>query len=1117
MDRSLRSMGPLIEVLTGIAGSGKTARLLGRYRETLTDAQAAGDAGTTLWLTPTARSRNGILEALCDGSLSVVFSPNVFTFHDFAERVLVSSTQRVAPLSPTMQRMILRRIVDRLLDQKELRYYAGIAGTAGFLDLVASFIAELKRSETWPEDFLKACCAPGSLPRQRDRELAEIYRRYQNALLDHGVYDSEGRFWSACQSLKNGEWGAFERLDLVVLDGFSDFTHTQLEILRLLAGRAQQFVVSLPLEEPTTRGDLFAKSKSVLEQLRRIGQVSLVPLSGSTASVPSKESANRILPPAVEHVSRHLFANARSISRAESADGLEIVAAAGQQGEVNWLAARVKTLLIEGARPEQIVIAFRDLADYRDLIVDTFESAGIPASCASGIPLDRVPVCRALIQVLQLEAEDWPFRRLLGVLDSSFFQPDWNELGGAAIRSVAEVLRRFKLGEGRERILEWLREACREAEAPAAPADADRLPPFVLNRARRLLERLSRVTEKLRQPHDLEHWAQCVGSLITDLGFAKEPPGIEGLPTNLATSATDDCDRVERLLFDAAKSEKILGEEPVRRTLPQFLLEFSDLLKHADARMAASESGRVRVLSTEHVRNLDVPYLFVAGLTERSFPRRQNDDCLFSEFERRALNDRGLRLAHRAERAQEEMLMFYSVVTRARKRLTLSYPAVSANGEPLSCSPYLTALQELFTTEALPVHLEEQLDPIPTPERVLSNSDARVRGLFETLDRKPGLLRSVAEIPGNLSTVQAILSAADMHAARFHSPGFTNFEGVLENPENLAWVAERYSPAREFSATQLEAYAACPFQYFVSNLLGVEPLPVVELETEYGRRGTLVHDILAELHRTLAGETDAARVESDVITARFHELLEDRLGRYPAGSEVDRSLLEIEARLLREWGTAYGEQHTSFFEDQPEGCDRPPVPSLFEMAFGKGRRGAGEDLERAALIVGDGERSVRISGRIDRIDVGKSAGKTVFSVIDYKTGKTRSDKFDEIASGRALQLALYTLAVIRLDLAGPGARPLLMGYWHIRDQGFTSGLRSKKKGNGHSALEEAVWETLMKTLDELIPKLAAAMRAGQFPVYNSDAACTGRCPFHTVCRVSQIRALPEALAKIWSP
>ncbi len=53
----------------------------------------------------------------------------------------------------------------------------------------------------------------------------------------------------------------------------------------------------------------------------------------------------------------------------------------------------------------------------------------------------------------------------------------------------------------------------------------------------------------------------------------------------------------------------------------------------------------MRVLSAESVRGLRVPYLFLAGLGERSFPSPQREDRLYSEAEYQRLIDAGLPLA----------------------------------------------------------------------------------------------------------------------------------------------------------------------------------------------------------------------------------------------------------------------------------------------------------------------------------------------------------------------------------------------------------------------------------------------------------------------------------------
>ena len=216
--------------------------------------------------------------------------------------------------------------------QTALPHYQGIAHTAGFLDLVAAFISELKRSETWPELFSEACLKRGERP--RDRDLARIYSEYQTTLLGRGVYDSEGRFWSACRALKAGHWGPFAGLSLVVVDGFTDFTPMQHEILSLLADHAGSLRLSLPLEQPLLR-PICSRSPTVIAGLPRGSQVTM-------KSVEPSAHDSSVVPRAIRQIAQSLFSNRGYVERAATAEGLEMIAAAGPQGEVKSLAARVK-------------------------------------------------------------------------------------------------------------------------------------------------------------------------------------------------------------------------------------------------------------------------------------------------------------------------------------------------------------------------------------------------------------------------------------------------------------------------------------------------------------------------------------------------------------------------------------------------------------------------------------------------------------------------------------------------------------------------------------------------------------------------------------------------------
>jgi RecB family exonuclease len=369
----------------------------------------------------------------------------------------------------------------------------------------------------------------------------------------------------------------------------------------------------------------------------------------------------------------------------------------------------------------------------------------------------------------------------------------------------------------------------------------------------------------------------------------------------------------------------------------------------------------------------------------------------------------------------------------------------------------------------------------------------------------------MAESPEHQSTALNVLAAFDMAASRFKTRGFTPYEGVLQSPVNLERIRARFNADSQFSATQLESFAGCPFRFFVSEILRLEPLESHRSETDYLARGSVLHAVLAELHRKLSDDADPAFSGGrGSITARFRQLVNRELGRSSAETELKKALLRIEERLLNEWGDAYQGQHDAYLKLFGREWETAPTPAGLEVAFGDAPAETGEfgGQSFGSLVLGAGDNRVRIRGRIDRIDVGRAGDRPVFNIIDYKSGSPPKFNLDDVRTGAALQLALYTLAVYRLGIAAPGAVPFQMGYWSLRETGFVAGLKGKAR-----PIDAAVLSSLETILDGLVPKLVESMRAGQFPVDSRDAHCTGRCVYSTVCRVNEVRPLADKLNK----
>ena len=1104
-----------IELITGPAGSGKTARCLAAYRDALRQSLGTGRPAAVLWIAPTELSRRAVLAALCDDSLPVAFAPNVETFASLSKRVLESSPVR--GLDPAVKRRVLRKLIDERHRAGRLGGFAAIARTSGFLDLVDAFISELKRAEIWPDEFAAVCRKIGD--REKDRVLGELYDRYQQRLLETNLYDDEGKFWSARDVLSRDGLGPFAGRELIVVDGFTDFTRTQREMLALLAAGCESLQITLPLETPLSRSDLFAKSRDALERLHEslkpVGEVSVMAMDGETAAGPvgrvsnpsvcSRNSGGRVGNPsygfpAMRHVGRELFRNPREVSRSADAGGIRVLAVTGANAEVDVVAHRVKELLLAGTEPGDVIVAVRSLDAAADLWRARCAAAGIPFWCSAGTPLLREPIVRSLLEVLRLELEDWPFERLKAVLLSNYFRPAWklNDLASRVSR-LLQFLRNRKLHKHRWIIAKHTKEE-------------------------EIIRRLDAALVALRSDADFAGWVDRLTALCGELGIStfsrdvgqpfQADRGSDAIQSSSGQPGKADLrerdrsawNRLKSVLYDAVTAANIAGADDGKMSLAEFADAAVELLQSQELPASSERQGRVWIVEADQVRNLDVPHLFLAGLTEQSFPRNRGDDCLYLERERREFHRHGLDLRHRTSQSQDEMLLFYGIVTRARRSLTLSYPEVSSNGQPLFCSPYLTSLLQLFEPEALRVESVGRLDPVPPREQVLTPADWRAVGVDELLSGRPGLFRAFAD--ANAPAARSILAGVDANAARFATVGWTEYDGELRRAACRKSLKDRYSNDHQFSASQFESYAYCRFRFLLEHVLHVEPLESPAVATDYMGRGNLVHDALADLHGELL-ESAGAESSAD-LAAQFREKVEARIKGQFSDTDLAAALTEIERRLVTGWADAYAAQAAAYQTEIAEDWDQPPRPTHLELPFGNPPGTDNAAAEFGYATFGSQKNATRIRGRIDRIDVGTADGRTVFNVIDYKTGKPPRFSLEDVQSGTALQLALYTLAVMRLGIAGPDAKPFQMGYWAIRETGFIPGMKSRGKT---AALEDSVLAELQATLDDLIPRLAAGMRSGHFPVDSEDPHCTDRCPYRTVCRITQLRPIRERLQK----
>jgi hypothetical protein len=297
-------------------------------------------------------------------------------------------------------------------------------------------------------------------------------------------------------------------------------------------------------------------------------------------------------------------------------------------------------------------------------------------------------------------------------------------------------------------------------------------------------------------------------------------------------------------------------------------------------------------------------------------------------------------------------------------------------------------------------------------------------------------------------------------------------------------------------------------------VLGLEPLDDIALRSDHLRKGHLLHQVLAAIHTQ---QPDiGSSLDDRQLVERFTALLERFIQETPLKGLED-ALREIERREIHSWAPLYSQQEIAYRQRWAQ-LDEPLVPAHFEVRFGPKARSSSSESDAVSVEVPFtldlGTEQIKLTGQIDRIDMGRVGGVTVFNIIDYKSGKEVKLTDVDIAAGRQLQLPLYALAAEKLLFADRKAVALATGYWSIQAGGFAPGRNTLLEFRAHGAnglADSPRWSGLSGVILRRVGEIVRGARAAHFPIYSENQDCTRYCEFSKICRIAQVRSLE----KIW--
>ncbi len=771
-----------------------------------------------------------------------------------------------------------------------------------------------------------------------------------------------------------------------------------------------------------------------------------------------------------------------------------IVVAPDAAEEVRLAVRAIVQAARQGAPLHRMALLYRQQTPYAALVREELALAGIPAAGPGAGSLAATAAGRALHGLLSFVESDMPRDEVMGwVAGSPMTTPDpavrleparWDALS----RAAGVVKGRDQWQDRLEAFALRLEEQAAEADDEGHDARADRLRRET-SAARDLRAFVGRLYLDTRPPEDGASWERlarwATGLLdgyldartLATPGHEAEEKARETVVAGLAEMAT----------LDAAQSGPSFAE---------FRMAVDDLLAAPQGHLGRVGTG-VFVGSFEAALGAGFARVFLLGMAEGWVPPRPAQDPLLPDAERQAVGGSAAGFPLAASAMADERYAYLAALASAPRR-TLSFPRADTAGQR-ELHPSRWLLESATRLNGAPVYASalSTLPQAPWLRRVASREDgltkARTDGFTGPYEydlhalvrwRAQGLPLHQHHIVTSGDGLRRTLA---LEAAR-HSALLTPWDGDLTSAAQDARRL-RITGRAVLSASSLEAWAACPFSYFLSRALGLAALETPEEVTSLSalEKGSLVHRVLEDLLKTAQREGTAPGPGAP--WSGEHRSLMERLAEQAFADAEARGLTG--KRLL--WDLQRAEILSDLYafleEDARLRARFGTRPLRGEMAFG---------MDGAAPAAWDipGLGTLRFRGKVDRVDVDASGKEAV--VLDYKTGSAYGYKDlakDPLARGRKLQLPLYAAAV--QAALGEGVR-VRAAYW------FTSA----KGGFALLPPEPVALDTIGERFTETVSVIAGSIHAGLFPANpgDGDANCT-YCDFRTLC--------PQRRGRMW--
>ena len=945
----------MLNIITGRTGSGKT-----RYIRNLATEIAKNESGKVIIIVPdqfSFETEKGMLELLGNEKINNI---EFLSFSRIAERLLRDYGKITKKSADDATRAVLMSMAIESLQDK-LVYYKKYQKNPLLINELLSFNNELKTCCITIDQLAETAekVKKPTFAKKLD-ELSNIFQCY-DSLMSKNFHDDSLNLDLFAELLYEVP---YFKDKTVFVDAFTWFSAQEHKILERIIATADDVYITFCCDTVRNNGEyeLFYNAMCEIRKLRATANrvnVKVAPEKILYADKAYKTDALNFLEENIFDITDKEYET--------DCDSISLVPCRNKNDECDFVAAEIKRLVREeNYRYRDIAVIERTQDTYKKQLMSSFRKYGIDCFPDNRQPILAQPLMAFMLSLFDILTEGFNSEYVLRFLKTGLY--------GFTIEEISLVEDYVLMWRTKQS--EWKNEWTGNPEGFGVEFNeySEQKLKTINDLRARIVGPIVSLKNKITETNG-ETISRELFAFLRNTGVDNN---LKNFTTQLMSSGEDDLaleqGKIWRILTEILDSLcSATGDSAI--TLKRYRELFEIIVSTKDIGQIPNGVDEVIIGSADRIKSTAPKAVFIVGANAGVFPVTSSSGAILNDTERCELQSNGVDIiSNLAYNSVLEKFIAYRAMTLATHKLYVSYSSVDSKSEALSPSELVFEINRLYEDKANVIN--------PDSLSLIESRKTAFSALASESNQNSILGSTLYEYFVKDGSQEELNKLEKMSKKEFK---------IQDN--ELA--TDLFGKSMYISASKTEKFYLCPFSYFCEY--GIKAQPRREAQMDPAQTGTLIHEVL-EIFLKENPKDKFIKFTTDEVKEKVNKIIDNYVDEKLSGYENQPKSFRRTMTLLKERSLKLVMQLIDEFSN----CEFVPVN--FELSINN-------DGDIAPYLIDlDNGGTVKIIGKVDRVDIYTTPDNTFVRIVDYKTGGKIFD-LGEVFAGLNMQMLIYLFAI----------------------------------------------------------------------------------------------------------